>query len=815
MNKPTSLRIVVLVAFVTLWTCAFTSYGQTLVPTYKVSGQIADSATRKPLEFVTLTLMADSHKTIRADYSKPDGSFVLASLKPGSYSVVLTMVGYRTYTVPVMLADTAHPAVDLGLIALRSQAVGLSEVIVKAAKPVIRQEIDRIAYDLQADPDSKVYNVLEMMRKVPFLSVDAQENILLKGGSNYRIFINSKPSGMLERNPRDVLRSMPASTIERIEVITNPPARYDAEGLAGIINIITFRQPASGYKGSVNLSERFPVGGPGIGGSLSAQLGKLGLSVIGGGSLYNTPRTSNTLDRLSSGNAPTQLTQTGSSLSDKRSGYMGYELSYELSDRQLISSQFNLNGSRTTGAANQHSALSDQTGLLQAYDLASNQLLTGNSVSASLNYQLGFKADKDRFLTLSYRYYAYGDQQQDQIAFANREQYVQPDYRQDNDQRFAEQSFQFDYVSPIKKVNAELGLKAILRQNNSDFTYRSLNPASGTFEPNADLSNRYNYDQNVLSAYTAYQYNLGNWNLRMGVRAEQTLIDADFTSTSSRVNQQYTNLIPSLAVSRKLENNRIIKLGWVHQIRRPNIQRLNPFVDRSNPNVETSGNPNLRPSAFNRLQLGYGLSGKFSVNMGLDYTFVRGFDLLITILDPATNISRSTYENTGRGDALDYSLSGRYPVSKNWDISFNGMFTYFWSAVVSGPSQASTQMVQYFMTASSGYRFEKGWRANASLNLVSASIRSPQEKVNGLVGSSVSVTKTFIPDKLSFSALVNNPFTPFRTNRIETVGAGFAQVRTSRDYFRSFSVSLNYNFGKLTETIQKNKREIKNDDLAR
>jgi hypothetical protein len=364
-------------------------------------------------------------------------------------------------------------------------------------------------------------------------------------------------------------------------------------------------------------------------------------------------------------------------------------------------------------------------------------------------------------------------------------------------------------------VNAEFGLKAILRQNNSDFTYGSLNPASGMFETSPDLSNRYNYDQNVLSAYTAYGYNLGNWNLRMGVRAEQTLIDADFMSTSSQVNQQYTNLIPSLAVSRKLENNRIIKLGWVQQIRRPNIQRLNPFVDRSNPNVETSGNPNLRPSTFNRIQLGYGLSGKVAVNMGLDYTFVRNFDLLITTLDPATNISRSTYENTGRGDAIDYSLSGRYPVTKNWDISLNGMFTYFWSAVVSGPSQVSTQAFQYFITASSGYRFEKGWRLNASLNLVSANIRSPQEKVNGLVGSSVGVTKTIIPDKLSFSALVNNPFTTFRTNRIETVGAGFTQVRTSRDYFRSFSVSLNYSFGKLTETIRRNNREIKNDDLAK
>ncbi|MCD8540704.1 MAG: hypothetical protein LRY55_13750 [Leadbetterella sp.] len=228
-----------------------------------------------------MTLLKDQ-KAVKGDYTKTDGSFTFSGLNPSRYEVQLTAVGYRTHTLPAEITDHS---LDLGKITLRENTAGLQEVKVTAAKPIVQQEADRILYDTQADPESKVFNALEMMRKVPHLSLDAEDNILLKGNGDFKILINGRPSGMIERNYKDVLRSMPASSIQRIEVITTPPSRYDAEGLSGIINIITNKRIDNGYTGNLNTSWRYPVGGPGTGGSLSARLGKWGLSAFGGASL--------------------------------------------------------------------------------------------------------------------------------------------------------------------------------------------------------------------------------------------------------------------------------------------------------------------------------------------------------------------------------------------------------------------------------------------------------------------------------------------------------------------------------------------------
>lgn len=798
---------------VMLTVCTLTSRGQDQAGNYKLSGKVADSISRQTLEFATVSLVSGSNQTVKADYSKADGSFLLANLKPGAYTLVLTIVGYRAVSIPVIFADSVGAGRDLGTVFMNAQAVGLSEVTVKAARPIVTQQIDRLSYDLQADPDSKVFNALEMMRKVPFLSLDGEENILLKGSDNYRIFINGKPSGLVERNPKDVLRSMPASSIMRIEVITNPSAKYDAEGMAGIINIITNKNVENGYKGSLTMSERFPVGGPGLGGSMSAQMGKLGISVLGGASLYKIPLVNNALERVTLVAEPTVLSQVGTRRSKQRSGYLGYELSYEINEQHLISSQLNMNGTRSRATTTQQSLLHKDALALQRYDLNAANALSGSSLDAAFNYQLGFKGSKERLLTFSYRYYGYDDDQRDEIALINRIDYDTPDYHQLNKQRFGEQSFQVDFVSPIKKVSTEIGLKAILRNNNSNFEYRLLE--GGHYEVDPALSNRFSYNQDVLSAYNSYEYTWGSWSMRAGVRVEKTLISADFFSTDSEVNQQYTNVIPSFALSRKLSGNGMVKIGYVRRISRPSIQHLNPFVDRSNPNVETSGNPNLRPHKFNRIQLSYGASKKSSLNLGLDYTFVRGIDFRITTFDSSANISRSTYENTGSADAIDFVFSTRLPISEKWEVNVNGMLTSIWAAVGNAPSRISTHMIQTNFTVSTAYRLPKGWRLNASVNPVSRSFRSPQEKANGFVGSSLSIIKEIVAGKLSVSALTANPFTTYRTNSVRAVGPTFIQYRMSRDYFRSFNVNVTYSFGQLKDQIKRNRRGIKNDDISK
>jgi ferric enterobactin receptor len=689
----------------------------------------------------------------------------------------------------------------------------LKEVTVKADKPVIKQEVDRITYDLQADPQSKTSNVLEMMRKLPYVTVDGNENIMLKGNASYKILINGKPSSLMERDAKAILRSMPASTIQRIEVYTTPPAKYDAEGLGGIINIITNKKLVDGYNGTFNLNERTPTG-PGAGVSFTAKAGKLGLSVFGGGNLTDNPAVSTLNIRNSTGANPTVLNQAGNNRSDGKNGYVGTELSYEINEYNLLSAQFNINGSRNNGLSDQRSVLNQTAGII-AYNIDNNNNGGGNGLDAGLNYQIGFKQDKAKLLTLSYRYFRYRNNSHNDIGFTNRVNFTDPDYNQDNNGSASEQTAQVDFVKGFKQWTVEAGIKGILRENASDFQSNVFDALIGDFKSVAALSNQYSSTQNIIAAYNTWRYASKKFEVKAGLRLEHTTTDADFISTSSAAHQRYLNLLPSVAINMPLNAASGLNLGFSQRLKRPGINKLNPFVDRSNPNFYSSGNPELSRSIMSDLRLGYSLSKKANLNVSVFYDFGNKLDVLVTTLDPATNITYSTYRNTGSVVGIGNAISFNYPITKRWDISINTNAMYF---EIKGPVD-NTISKRSFWTFSSlsstNYTIDDTWRVGASFAINGRNPTGLQGSTNGFVSPSIYGSKQLIKSKLSLSASISNPFTKYRNIITETRGANFNQTINSQSYFRTVSVSLNYNFGKLKESIRKTKRGINNDDGAR
>ena len=806
------LLLIYLLAMVSCYSYAQTAPAPTNAKQFKITGSVADSASQKKLDFITLNLMKDKNTVVKAGYTKEDGSFEFSGLNPSKYVLLIAGVGYKSKTVMADLSDTTKKILDLGPLFIREDAVGLKEVKVSATKQIVKQEVDRISYDLQADPESKVFNVLDMMRKVPYLSLDAEDNIQLKGNSDFRILINGKPSSMVERSYKDVLRSMPASSILRIEVITTPPSKYDAEGLSGIINIITNKAVDNGYNGSINVSERFPVGGPGFGGSLSAKLGKWGISAFGGGNQYNNPETTNMIDRATFGETSTLLTQRGFNKSASYNGYLGLEISYELDSLNLISGQFNINGNKSDGTGRQSSLLDNDIETLQGYNLNNKWTGNGTGADAALNYQLGFKKDKNRLLTFSYRYFGYDNGNDNITTISNRVRYDLPNYRQLNDQRFSEQTLQVDYVYPVKKLTIEAGLKGILRKNESDFEYRTHNSDSEQYEVIDFLSNSFSNTQNIYGIYNTYGYNFKKWGIKGGVRVEQTVLDVDFESTNSKVNQNYFNVIPTLTLNRKLKKGGI-NFGYTQRIRRPGIYQLNPFVDRSNPSFERTGNPDLKPSVMNEVSVGFNWSAKTSYNLSIGHTFIKDMFFPVIVFDPVTKITRSSFGNVGKAKLLPMAnLNINHPITKKWNLSINSRLAYAMTEGMINGKLVKNKGLMYGANISSGYRLEKNWRLNANVNFNGPGINI-QERTNTYLGYSLSVNKDVIKDKLSFSASFNNPFNKYRKNIRESFGPDFLQNNERRDYFRSFNVSMNYKFGKLKESIKKNKRGIRNDDV--
>lgn len=777
-------------------------------PAYSVLGQVTDAVTKQPIAYATVILKTDQSVTIKQMVTKTDGSFAFTGIPRSKYNIVLVNVGYQNKTITVDVGDASKAYTELGIINMEVLVNNLKEVAVKADKPIIKQEIDRLSYDLQADPESKVSNVLEMMRKVPFISVDANENILLKGNSSYRIFINGKPSGMMERDPKNILRSMPASTIQRIEVITTPPAKYDAEGLAGIINIVTTKITAAGYNGTLNLNGRYPAG-PGLGTTFNFKEGKLGVSTFGGASFNNTPQTENLNTRATTNNSPTNLIQRGTTKAQGKSAYFGTEISYEIDTLNLLTAQFNISGNRSNGEVFQNSVLSDGTAVLQGYNLANTITNSGKSIDASLNYQSGFKRDKAKLLTFSYRYMNYNSDNNNVQLLTNRINYAMPELLQDNNTKTLEQTLQVDYVRGFKKWLVEAGVKGILRSNGSDFQYSSINGASNA------SSNNYDGTQNILAAYNTWQYTGKTWGVKAGMRIEQTFTDADFTSTVTNVRQNYFNVVPSVSINWTLGKTSSLNFGYTQRLRRPNVSKLNPFVDRSNPNFLIAGNPELRRTIVNSGQLSYRTSKKASLTLSLNYDAVNGLDLPVATLDPVTQITITTYENTGNIRAYGSSANLNYPITKQLNFSTNANIQYFklWGEVA-GIVQSSEVWV-ISSSASLGYTLNSGWRFGAAVDVTGRNPTGLQGFSNGFASTSLNINKPLIKNKLTFSAAVRNLFTKYRYNITKTNGNDFTQLATGQIYFRSFTASLNYNFGKLKDAIKKNKRGINNDDVSK
>src|SRR5476651_870975 len=396
------------------------SFAQTPVKTFQVQGLALDSANNQPLSFVTVSISdAATKKPVKSSLTKDDGTFAIKGVPAGAYLLNLVYVGYGSKVIPFK----GGADFNAGSIKLSATASQLKSVQVSGVKPLMKREVDRIAYDVQADPESTALSALDMMRKVPLLSVDGNDNIQLKGSTNYKILINGKESALVAKNPSDVLKSMPATNIEKIEVITTPPAKYDAEGLAGIINIITKRNADQGY--NIGFNSRFnSVFGPG--GNLNGTLkqGKFGMSAfLGLGSGGRQTTSSGSTENIFA--SKTNILQSGSLNNTGNNHYGTTELSYEIDSLKLLTASVNLFGN-DQHQASMLAANTDSAGIAkQAYIFNDKSTNGFTGLDAALNYQLGFKNVKDRLLTLSYKFSYNPNSQLNDNAFTNRFNYAQ------------------------------------------------------------------------------------------------------------------------------------------------------------------------------------------------------------------------------------------------------------------------------------------------------------------------------------------------------------------------------------------------------
>lgn len=764
-----------------------------------VKGIVIDSAVNKPLGFVTVALSdAATNVPVKSMLSKDDGSFEL-TVPAKTYKLSLVYIGYRSKLIAIDGENKVH---DLGRLMLSPSNNQLKEVAIVAAKPLMKQEVDRLSYDVQADPESKTLTALDMIRKVPLLSVDANDAIKLRGSGNYKILLNGKESALMARNPSDILKAMPGTNIVKIEVITTPPAKYDAEGLAGIINIITQKKGDEGYNGSIN-SNYNTVYGARLNGNVTLKQGKFGLNGFVG--VGNRPERSqpfyNQTDFLQQ---PVSIIQSGSRFNGGNNRYVSTEVSFEADTLNLLTGTFNMyNNDNKQGATQFNTELINN--VRNDYTTINNGNGDFHGADFGLNYQLGFKRHKEQLLTVSYKFSNNGNKSENEIAPGNDDP-----FRQFNKAGAREHTNQLDYVHPLTKMTIEAGGKMIARNNFSNFRYEDFDPATQVYVPNLTQYNDFDYRQDVYSAYNSYLLKLTKWTFKAGGRFERTHIDANFTSTGSNLDQSYTNVIPSLSIQRSLKNSSLT-FGFTQRIQRPGIFQLNPFVDRSNPNYITTGNPALRPSLNNNFELSYGNFSKGSVNISSSYSFAN--NTIQNFSSVSGTVTTTTFANVGKTKNLALDLNMNMPFTKRLNVNINAEVMQVWLRGTYNGQFFSNSGQQGHVFTNSSYKFDDGYRIGVNVGFDSRYVLL-QGTDNYYIGYGANASKEFLNKKLTVSLYTNGPFSKYIKLDFHTRTDVFQTTTYQYQFYRTFGLGVNYKFGKLNASIKKNQRGINNDDTS-
>lgn len=817
------MKNVLLVAFLMGW-ATFSTRAQTPAPTGTgtVKGTVIDSLKQEPLGYVTVIVLETGKKEpVKSVLSKDNGAFEVTGLPPKSYQLVLAFVGYRTKRLDLPAFSAEKPAVDLGKILLASSTTQLKAVEIVTERPLVKQDIDKITYDVDADPESKTMTALDMLRKVPLITVDADDNIQLKGSGNYRVLVNGKTSSLFANSPKDVFKSMPASSIKNIEVITNPPAKYEAEGVGGIINIITHKKSIGGYNGSVNIGAGQPRSYQ-VGGYVTAKIKKLGFT---GNYFYNDyvqPANRNNLSRANYDITGLErvlrntLEQEGESRYQGNYQYSGGELSYEIDTLNLLTSNFGFNrGANLNDLTQRVQLLTGGSGAVeQEYNRQNDGRGLWTGFDVGLDYQRTFKRNKDQIFTLSYKYNHNGNDSYSDFSLVPELNYTGIVSKTENLGNTNEQTAQADYVHPVKKHTLEVGVKSIFRNSTSDYYYSDFTESANGYVIDPQRTNSFEYQQDIYAGYTSVSLKQEKWGLKFGARLEETKIDADFKSTEQLVQQDYFNLIPSVALSRQLKGTTTAKIAYTQRIERPGLWYLNPYRNEIDPKNIFYGNPALEPATSHAFDLSYNTFVKgSSLNGSLFYNFTNESIQQFTTLSAVGDTARSTYGNIGQNHTLGLSLNGNVNVTKKFNVNLNATTNYVQLSSIINARPVRNEGFTANVFGYASYRFEKGWRASANVGL-----NTPWIQLQGTSASyayhSFSVNKQlFKGEKGGLALSVSSPFQQNRRwlNTVEDLA--FSQRQESYFLMRRFRVSFNYRFGKLEGDIARKKRGIQNDDV--
>ncbi|MBO4804037.1 MAG: outer membrane beta-barrel protein [Muribaculaceae bacterium] len=692
-------------------------------------------------------------------------------------------------------------------------SIMLDGVTVKAQQQLIKQEVDRLAYDVQADQDSKTQTVMDMLRKVPMVTVDGEDNILVKGNQSYKIYKNGHYDPMLSKNAKDVLKAMPASAIKRIEVVTDPGAREDAEGVNAILNIVMMdNKRMGGVTGTVRAAYN-TLNWKSLGTYLATQLGKAVVSIDYGYSDMGEKVTKNTQYRERT------IVNTGNRQIIDSEGCNPGQVHFADINASLDIDTLNLLSASFGGYFYKMDVLGG--GLISMFDASGNEMYhyseqywmpsySHHSWNGRMDYEHKMRRSGER-LTLSYMLALTRQHTEQETNYSNMENFPfnYNGFLHHVNECFTEHTYQIDYVRPLWEGHKlEVGTKYIDRRNNSENTQRFYDDVFTT------TSDAFDHSMQITAAYIDYLWSHAKWSARAGLRYEHSFMKGHYPDGKSADFDKHLNdWVPQASVKYQIDDRQSLKLVYTTSINRPGITYLNPAVS-SYPMSVQFGNPNLGSTRSHSIGLPYMYVGQhLTLQLWPQYKFTN--NALSNIIYADGDTRYLTYDNVLRQRRWQVESYIQWKPFDNTTFIANLNFS---SNLYENQEQQLKQhctSLNYYLYAAqmlpwklqlSGYIF--GQLGNSSQD-----VYTYNEPWNSYA---FTLQRSFLSeDRLTVSLLACAPFHKdmhFKTRTTQ------GDILASDDYVnaqngRYFRLSLSFRFGKLKSSVKKTDTTITNDDL--
>jgi outer membrane receptor protein involved in Fe transport len=812
---PKLLAFIVLLAGVSLRAGA-----QALEPsTGSLGGTILDSVTRQPVPYATVVLLAPSplNKQLTGAIADEQGRFMLEHLVPGPAQLRVSYVGYSTRTYPVRL--TAE-SINLGSVHLFPEALRLTEALVIGTRPVVEVRPDRLVYNADQDVTNAGGTATDVLRKAPLLTVSGDGKVQLRGSTNFKVLIDNKPSQALVHNLAEALRSIPADQIKSVEVITTPPASYDGEGTAGIINIVLKKKAEEGLNGRAGLSSSNRNTYVSLG--LNFQKRKLSVtSSAHTGRWYGPLESSRERTDFSVQQAnglPAQLRQhsVGTLGGGWVFGTLGFDYTPGSYHHLSLTSTVNgFSGDERPLLVNQY-AVGDPS-LSQVFTRDTRNISAGFTGELTGTYTRTFAQARREWSLLAQAARTDGTfgYELAQYTGLTVKPLEQASYRERSRGQIPGYTFtlQTDFTQPVGTTHTlNLGLKAILRRTSSLASVDTLDPARGiAFTRAPRRTTNFHYSQQVQAAYATYAFGIGkHLKASLGSRLERTALSADFHASTPFTPQNYLSLLPNGTGTYEVSEATSVRFAYSRRITRPFSEYLNPFVDRSNPQNITYGNPNLAPELTDSYELSYATTVARTATLNLSAS-VRHTNNAIEAVRLATaipGVTEQTFGNVATNTFYQLNLYGSVKLRPEWEVSGGGDVYYLVRQIPVLHSERHGLVAGLSLNTS--YKFPKELTGQAALTATSS---APEIQGRGPANLyySFGAKKSVLQQKLDITLNITNPFANYWPLYTTTTTALFDEQLKVYSFQRTMRLSISYRFG--LQQQNKLRKEIRNDDV--